>query len=73
MRKSLCRELYIQTILVSPSLPYGSKICCHPCRVIYIYQSAKLTTGPMPQASRFDAGPVALSCPLARLASYYLD
>ena len=32
---------------------------------IQILQSAKLTTGPMPQASRFDAGPVALSRPLA--------
>ena len=32
-------------------------------------QSAKLTTGPMPEASRFYAGPVALFCPLARVAS----
>ena len=33
------------------------------------WQSAKLTTGPMPEASRFDAGPVSLPCPLAQLAS----
>ena len=32
-------------------------------------QSAKLTAGPMPEASRFDAGPVELAYPLARLAS----
>ena len=32
-------------------------------------QSAKLTAGPMPEASRFDAGPVETSHPLARLAS----
>ena len=32
-------------------------------------QSAKLTAGPMPEASRFDAGPEELSYPLARLAS----
>ena len=35
-------------------------------------QSAKLTTGPTPKASSFYAGPVALSRPLARLASEYL-
>ena len=34
-----------------------------------VLQSAKLTTGPMPEASRFDAGPVSLPCPLALLAS----
>ena len=34
-----------------------------------LYQSAKLTVGPMPEASRFDAGPVETSHPLAPLAS----
>ena len=32
-------------------------------------QSAKLTTGPMPDASKLNARPVVLSSPLARLAS----
>ena len=38
-------------------------------KVTTLQQSAKLNAGPMPEASRFDAGPVETSHPLARLAS----